>query len=528
MTLLLKDARIVDGTGAPWYRGAVSVVDGQVENVVRGADRNSSVTDVYDLNGAVLCPGFIDLHSHADLEVLRDPSLEPKIRQGVTTEIVGQDGFSYSPMHAADGPKELELYLRGLSGRFNRDWPGMEIDEYLEAIESADPAPNVATLVGHGTVRYNVMGWEPRTATESELREMSDLVAESLKRGAVGFSTGLEYSPHRHATTREVQTLAAELSPHGLPFVAHIRSYSDHMWDALDEFIDIGAEEGVPVHLSHFKLGATKRGKSDKALHLVTAARERGVDFTADLYPYVPGSSMLLALVPTWAHAEGPERLLEHLEDDDARKQMKRELAEDGGSWDIDWDQVRISNVGSTSNEYVLGRTLHEIAAEQQKDPIDTMCDLLVEDDLEVTVVLGSINGSDKDICRVLSSELVGIGTDGIFGDRPHPRVNGTYPRILGEYVRERSLFSLEEAIRKMTSLPARIMGFERKGLIRPGMDADIVVFQPNQVGSDATVNQPNRFPDGIEHVLVDGQFVVRDGEITENRPGKALSSGSF
>jgi N-acyl-D-amino-acid deacylase len=298
------------------------------------------------------------------------------------------------------------------------------------------------------------------------------------------------------------------------------------MWDALDEFVDIGASEGIPVHLSHFKFGGDKVGKHERGLELARTARERGVDLTADLYPWVPGNSLLLALLPPWAHAGGPDQILDRLRDPETRSQIRADMEANDGSWDIGWDQLLLSHVGSTENESMLGKTLGENAAQSDTEPFDLMCELLIEEELEAAIVsLNPAEGAEGDIRGVLADERVAIGSDAIMGKHSHPRMYGAYPRLLGTYVRELDLLSMEEAVRKMTSLPARIYNFEHKGLIRPGMDADLVVFDPLNVASRATVEDPHNYPQGIPHVLVDGEFIVRDGERTDATPGRALRS---
>jgi N-acyl-D-amino-acid deacylase len=524
LDVLLTNARVVDGTGAPWFRGSVGVAGGRIDHVGPETEPAVAADVVRDLDGLVVAPGFVDAHSHSDLALFSDPALEPKVRQGITTEVVGQDGLSMAPLAREKG-LEWQRYLSAIVGTVDEEtWTWETTAEYLDAVDRAGPTVNVATLVGHGTVRNEVMGMSDRTATTEELAEMGDLVSRALEAGAVGLSTGLEYSPHRHADTREVRRLASQLAPSGRPFVAHIRSYSRDMWEALDEFVDVGASEEVPVHLSHFKLGATKVGRRDRALALAEAARDRGVDFTADLYPYVPGNTMLLALLPAWVHVGGPDALLDRLRDPGERARIERDIATNTGSWNFGWTDLVVSHVGSEANERYLGRTLADVAAAEDVSPVEAMCDLLVEEDLEVAMVaLNDAEGATEDLRTVITDERVALGTDGIFAKRPHPRLHGTYPRMLGRYVRELNLLSLEETVRKMTSLPARIYNFERKGVLRPGMDADLVVFDPLTVGSRATVEDPADRPTGVVDVLVDGTFVVRDEELTEERPGAAL-----
>lgn len=522
LNTLLTNSRVIDGTGAPWFHGAIGIRDGTIRTVTSEPEPDTTAGTIVDLDDLAVAPGFIDAHSHTDLEPFLDPTLEPKVSQGVTTEVVGQDGLSLAPIAPEKG-QQWQRYLSAVIGSIDKStWSWRTTEEYLDAIDSTEPAVNVTTLVGHGTVRYEVMGMTDETATTGELEEMEELVAQALEAGAVGFSTGLEYSPHRHADTEEVRRLAAKLAPSGRPFVAHIRSYSRDMWTALDEFVNIGASERIPVHLSHFKLSAPKTGLHDRALELAHAARDRGIDFTADLYPYVPGNTMLLALLPSWVHVGGPEEILARIQEE--RDRIKRSMAANDGSWNIDAGRLLVSHVGSEQNEGYLGKTLADIAVEAEVHPVDLICDILLEEDLEAAVVaLNNAEQAEDDIRTIIVDELVALGSDGIFGKHPHPRLYGTYPKMLGTYVRDLNLLSLEEAVRKMTSLPARIYNLEHKGVLRPGMDADLVVFDPLNVGSTATFDDPNQIPTGITDVIVDGEFVVRKGDLTGKRPGAAI-----
>jgi N-acyl-D-amino-acid deacylase len=322
--------------------------------------------------------------------------------------------------------------------------------------------------------------------------------------------------------------LASRLRPYGRPFVAHIRSEGRWLWDALDEFIDIGAEHEIPLHLSHFKVaGKQQQGKSDRALHLLDAARERGVDITADQYPYTAGSSPLSSMLPPWMHTEGSNGVLERLRDPELRDRIKTDIEK----WRIEgwenygaqagWDNVVIANVESNTNEHLQGMSIAAIAGERGEHPVDVVCDLLLEEELEVTSIEHGM--AEADVQQIMADPRVAVATDGLFGGQSHPRTYGTYPRILGIYVREKNHLSLEEAVRKMTSLPARAMGLSSKGLLRPGMDADIVVFDPSLVDTRSTFDSPTRFPVGIDHVLVNGEPIVSDGEVTDNRPGEVI-----
>lgn len=511
----LSGARIVDGTGSPWFRGWVDIEDERITAVGRGTPPDDGAETV-ELGNAVLAPGFIDTHTHSDLRLFDDPELSPKVRQGITTEILGQDGFSAAPM--AGNGEEWEAHLSGLNGRMERPWSWESMAGYLDEIEANGVAPNVASLVGHGTVRYNVLGMADRDPEEHELAEMADLVTAALEDGAIGFSTGLIYPPQVQAATAEVQALASRLHPYGRPFVAHIRNETNDIWNALEEFIRIGQREEIPLHLSHFKLALDpQHGKATRAIGMLEAARERGVDITADQYPYTAGSTTLDELLPDWAFTGGPEGTLRLLRNDTERDRLRDDLRQRPEKW----TDIVVSGVASTENEHLEGKTIAAIANQRGVAPPTAVLDLLLEEELEVSKITHMLD--EADVREILQCERVCIATDGLFGGKPHPRTYGTYPRVLGRYVREQNLVSLEGAVRMMTALPARAMGLCDRGVIRPGMKADITVFDPDTVAAAATYEKPAQYPEGVEHVLVNGSFVVRGGAMTGALPGTAI-----
>ena len=529
--LQITNARIVDGTGSPWFSGSVVVDGGTITSVRRETEPDVDAAATIDADGRIVCPGFIDTHSHSDLQLFEEPTLEPKIRQGITTEILGQDGFSVAPLYRDGGADEWQAQISALAGEADIDWTWDSVGEYLDAVEENGVGPNVGLLVGHGTVRYNLLGMSERAPTDEELAEMRDLVTEALEDGALGLSTGLIYTPATYANRREVQELASTLAPYGRPFIAHVRSEGRWIWESLDEFVDIGAEEDIPLHLSHFKVaGLEQQGKASRAISVIETARERGVDMTVEQYPYAAASTMLSTALPPWVHSDGPEGTLERLADEEMRTRIRRDIEE----WRIEgwenigaltgWDGVVISDVATDENADLEGQSVAEIAERRGVHPVDAICEVLREENLAVSAVYHMMD--EADVREILTCERTCIGTDGLFGGKPHPRVYGSYPRILGTYVREENLLTLAEAVRKMTALPARAMGLPRKGLVRPGMDADLVVFDPIRIESNATYETPRRYPDGIDHVIVDGDPVVRDGAVTGATPGEVIRRG--
>ncbi|MFB6174042.1 MAG: amidohydrolase family protein [Halobacteriales archaeon] len=522
--LLVENARVVDGTGAPWFRGAVAVEDGRIAAVRRGEGEGADAARTIDADGSIVCPGFVDPHSHSDLMALEDPLLAPKLRQGITTEVLGQDGFSMAPLRG--DTDEWAEHVSGLAGDADVDWEWSSLGEYLDALEAGGLGPNLATHIGHGTVRYAVMGMADRAPEDDELDRMADLVTAGLEDGALGFSTGLVYAPQVNADTDEVRALAERLAPYGRPFVAHIRSEGRWLWSALDEFVDVGATAGVPLHLSHYKVaGAEQHGKAGRANGLLEAARERGIDITAEAYPYTAGNTVLATVLPPWVQADSPAAARERLADPEARERIRRDIE----GWRIEgwenpalrtgWGNIEVR--GLEANPAYEGRSVAEIAADRDQDPVGAACDLLLAEGLDLSIIAHAM--AEPDVREILDNERVCLCTDGLFGAAPHPRTYGAYPRLLGHYVREENLLTLEAAVRKATSLPARAMGLDGKGLLRPGMDADLVVFDPVAVGSPATFAEPTREPRGIEAVVVSGEVVVRGGDLTGARPGRAL-----
>lgn len=524
--LSIVDARIVDGTTRPWFHGSVAIDDGVVEGIYRAASELPAARRQIDVDRDVLAPGFVDAHSHSDLRPFVDPSHEQKLRQGVTTEILGQDGFSMAPLPVGEHEGWID-HLSGFTGTADVPFDWQITGEYLDALKGTTPGVNLATLVGHGTVRYGELGFEERASTDAERRRMADAVETALEDGAVGVSTGLVYAPQRAALTEELLEIGHASAPSGTPFVAHVRSEGRGIWRALDEFVRVGAETGTPLHVSHFKLvGDRQWGQADHALARLATARERGVAITADLYPYTAGSTPLTGHLPPWLPRDDRDALLDALADPDVREDITDALDGVSEEWEnlvgaVGAENVVIADVGSDAD--LVGRSLAEIAEERGTDPATVICDVLIEEDLDVTTIEHGM--ADADVRTLLAGEGVAIGTDGLYGAKPHPRLYGTYPEILGRFVREEGVLSLPEAIHKMTALPASIYGLDRKGLLRPGMDADAVVFDPDAVGSPATFTQPRQYPTGITHVLVNGTIAVEDGELTDDRGGEIVRS---
>jgi len=527
--VLFRDGRIVDGTGSPWFRGDLAVEEGRIAAVgTVGSDADAA--EEIDLEGRAIAPGFIDIHTHSDFTLPANRDAHSKVRQGVTLEVVGNCGTSAAPRYgAAARAVENWFETKGLGDVVDPSaWESMA--EYLDHLAEG-VSLNVASLVGHGNVRAAVVGYDNRAPTADELEEMCAFVDEAMADGAVGLSTGLFYSPGSFADTDEVVELASVAADHGGFYATHMRSESDGLIDSVEETIGIGRRAGVPVQISHHKaIGPDNWGKIRYTLRRMELARERdGVDVQCDQYPYVASSTSLGALLPTWAHDGGDDALLERLRDESARERIREELATDRNS---SWDGVLVTNVRNPDLKHTEGRTIAELAAREgeERDPADLLLDIVLEDGNHTMHV--NFGMDEADVRTVMGHELTMVGSDGSSLRRegplgegvPHPRNYGTFPRVLGHYAREEGVVSLETAVHMMTGQPAARMGLEDRGVLKTGARADVTVFDPETVAQVGDFLDPANYPDGIEHVLVNGEHVVRAGEHTGARPGAVVS----
>jgi N-acyl-D-amino-acid deacylase len=522
--LLIRGGRVIDGAGNPWFRADVGVAGGRVAAVGRLADEPAA--RVIDADGLYVCPGFVDMHTHSDLQLLANPSHEAKVHQGVTLEVLGQDGLSYAPVTDA----VLEQ-LRGQLAGWNDDppdfdWSWRTVGEYLERLDRGI-AVNAAYLVPHGTVRMCAMGLEDRPPTDHELSEMKRLLAEGLEQGAVGLSSGLTYTPGMYADDEELVALCEVLREHGGFYCPHHRNYGLHALEAYADCIEIARRARVPLHFAHAHLGyEVNRGRAPELLAMVDGARAEGIEVTLDTYPYLAGATYLHAFLPSWVHEGGSAATLERLRSADLRERLRVEMEEEGsdGFHDIpvDWAIVVISSARRPANTRWIGRSIAEAAAEAGKRPIDFCCELLVEEELGVACIAHI--GNEENVRTVMTHPAHTAGSDGILvGARPHPRAYGTFARYFAVYVRELGLVTWEAMVRKMTSLPAQTLGLSDRGLLRPGMAADVVLLDPDTVRDTASYEEPRRLPEGIPFVIVNGRLVVDGGARTDELPGRAL-----
>lgn len=520
--LLITNGRIIDGTGNPWYRGDVGIKDGKIVRMgnLRGAETKERI-DVHDL---VISPGFIDIHCHSDALLFVKPREQGKILQGVTTETIGNCGISVAPI-ASDNQDSLKKYTSSILP-YPMEWNWGSYGEFLARVEEQQFISNVASLVGHGTIRIAVMGFADRVPTEDELAMMKGLLVEALEAGAFGLSSGLIYAPGVYSEKEEMIELSKVVASKGGVYATHMRGEIDAVIDSVLESIEVAEKSGVSLEISHHKTaGKENWGKSKDTLLLVDQARARGVDVTLDQYPYIAASTMLGVTLPPWVHVGGTNEVMERLRNTDCRKRIKEEMMTGVPGWEnyvkaCGWDKMIVATCNNNRNHE--GKSIEEIAGLRGLDPADTVFDLMLEEEGNILMIYFMM--SEDDVTRIMRHPAVMIGSDAIPSPgKTHPRYYGAFPRVLGKYVREEKVLSLEEAVRKMTSFPAQKLGVFDRGILKEGMWADITVFDPDNVKDKATFLNPKQYAEGIEYVIVNGEVVVRNGKYTGSLPGKLL-----
>ncbi len=515
--ILLLNGRIIDGTGQTWYRASLGIT-GDTVTVIRGDASQVQAGRVLDAGDSVICPGFIDMHTHSDLVLMSEPTHEAKLRQGVTTELLGMDGLSYAPV----SPGNLEALLYYLAAVNGTPPPGVRwssVKEFLDVLDGRT-ACNVAFMAPHAAIRVEAMGWEDRLPTAQELARMQELARQAMRDGAFGFATGLTYAPGAYSDTDELVAVSGAIADLGGFYMSHARySLGDRLLDPFREAIAVSRRSGVPVHISHYHNPVD--GMGERMTGLVDEARDSGLDVTFDQYPYAAASTILHSLLPYWVHAGGPDALMRRIKEPAVRDEIGDSVTP---QWGLTLDSYVFSNIGSAKNKEWEGRSLTDLAEHQGKRMVDAICDLLIEEDLQVAFVART--GNPDNIRAIVQHPAQMVGSDGLMtGDMPNPRTYGTFPYVLGQFVREEGLLRLEDAVRKMTSMPAQRLGLQDRGILRDGMKADVVIFDPERVRANATFEDPKQYPDGIEYVLVNGQMVIDNGTHTGALPGRALRS---
>ncbi len=523
--IVIRHGRIVDGTGNPWFRGDVAITDGHIAKV--GALAGKGDIEI-DATGLVVAPGFIDIHSHSDLKLLQDGNAQSKIRQGVTTEVLGE-GDSAGPRKNLLAAQEFTVNGRAKS------WT--TLGEYFDEIDEAGVSVNVASYVGLNNLWRSVMGESFDAPTPEHIQAMKSLLDEAMRDGALGLSSQVMMPPGSLATTSQLADLCTVVAKHGGIYSSHIRNEGDGIFASVREAIEVGRRSGVPVDIIHLKIADQKFwGRMDEVVTLIEDARTEGLNIQANVYPYTRGNNNLVSIIPPWAHEGGRQKLLERLRDQDTRSRLKRDIENGVTGWynhytavGRDWSRMLVS--ANTSFRGLTMDRVMDFRTKGQKDAdlLDELFDLLLEEGGSVSTVFA--HHTEDDMNLALLQPWCSVGSDGsayaVEGPlrigNPHPRNFGTFPRVLGVYVRELGLLRLEDAIRKMTSLSASKIGLLDRGILRVGMAADVTVFNPATVIDQATYTEPFQYNKGIQHVIVNGQFVLKDTDHTGKKPGRAL-----
>ena len=533
--VLIRNGRIVDGSGGPWFRGDVGIVGDRITAL--GTIGDATAATAIDATNLVVAPGFIDLLGQSEFNILVDSRAASKILQGVTTEVTGE-GSSIAPVNDRL-IQEASLQARHFG--VSQDWRTLA-DYFKRLEERSRPAINIGTFIGAGGVRNYVIGKDDRPATAAELERMKQLVAQAMEDGALGLSTSLQYVPDRFASTEEITELAKVAARYGGVYFTHQRSESGRIFESLDEVFTIAERAGIPAEIWHLKTAYKANfGKMPEVLRRIEAARARGLDVTANQYPYDRASNGLDACLPLWVREGGLDKMISRLQDPAMRERIKRDMDEPNPqTWENQWygsnggDGVMLSSVLNPELRKYEGMTLTEIGKAMGKDPRDAVMDLVIADRGESSVIISIM--TEEDVRTALKHPLVGIGTDSpakaedgkLSESKSHPRAWGSFPRILGTYVRDENLLSLEEAIRKMTSKAAARVRLYDRGLLRPGMMADITIFDSRTIRDASTFLDPTHYSVGIKHVFVNGRAVVSNGAITNERPGRPIRGPGY
>ena len=535
--IIIHNGKIVDGSGQKAYPADIGIENGRITEISPGLEAESQ--DVIDAEGYMVSPGFIDMHSHSDFTLLVHPEAESKIRQGVTTELVGNCGGSPAPV-PEEHFDDFMQYMIGLGGFYQKvlapgDWKWTTLSQFYEELGSKGVAVNLAPLVGHSTLRSAVMGYKDGPPSPDELKQLKYLLEKELDLGAFGMSTGLIYHPGAFANREELTELAKLIHSYDGIYTTHMRSEGKYLIEAIDEALYVGEKSGVSVEISHMKCEVPANwGKAQNALSRIDRSRDKGIQIDFDQYPYRAYQCGLLEVFPTWAKENGADRLIEVLKDKELRNKVIKDMTQSPYDWDnpmdgLGWDQIRLNGFNRETNQELEGLTVARIAEHMAMPPLEAVFRLFEVEQGGLSMIVFSMN--EEEVIKIMQQPEGMFGSDGCavapYGltatGKVHPRFYGTYPRILGRYVREKKVLTLEQAIYKMTGLPARKLQLKDRGLINKGYQADIVVFDENQITDTATFENPHQYPKGIHHVLVNGQRVISNGEHTGRLPSKIL-----
>jgi N-acyl-D-amino-acid deacylase len=530
--IVITNGHIIDGTGSPWYSGDIGIRYGHIAAI--GELSSLPRKRIIDAGKKVVAPGFIDMLGQSEMTILVDPRLPSKIYQGITSEITGE-GNSAAPLNDAIIQSDRSGYEHL---KINPDWRTLR--QYFARLEKQGMGINLASYVGATQVRRMVLGDDDKQPTPEQIENMKQLVREAMKDGARGVSTSLEYAPAPYAKTDELIALAAEAAKFGGIYATHMRNESDSVLESIDEALRIGREAHIPVEIWHIKVAGKRNwGRMPEVVARINAAREAGADVSADTYAYTAWYNDFSAFIPAWAHDGGTAKLVERLKDPATRARIRKDMLTPSKDWDNEWQEIpgpEAIMIGAVQNPALLpfqGKRLSEIAKLWNKDPIDALSDFLIQDPAAGVAVFGM---SQPDVTLALQQPWVSIDNDsegtsaeGLLGQaHPHPRAYGTFPRILSKYVRDEKVLTLEDAIRKFTALPAQRMRLTDRGVLKAGMWADVVIFDPASIRDRATFDNPNQLSEGMEYVLVNGVPVLNQGKMTGALPGKVLRGQGY
>jgi N-acyl-D-amino-acid deacylase len=534
MDLVIRGAQVIDGSGGATYRADVGITEGRISTISTDTAERLTGTRVLDADGLALCPGFIDMHAHSDLALLRDPDHSAKAAQGVTLEVLGQDGLSYAPVD----DRTLASVRTAITG-WNGDGSDIDFDwrtvgEYLDRLDrnfgGQGIAVNAAYLIPQGTVRMYTVGWDDRPATPQQLDRMRQLVADGMQQGAVGMSSGLTYTPGMYADDAELTELCRVVASYDGYYCPHHRSYGAGALEAYEEMVQLTRNAGCALHLAHATMNfGVNKGRAPDLLALLDEALADGADISLDTYPYTPGCTTLVAMLPSWASEGGPDAIMARLRDDSTAEKIRHHMEVIGADGchgvPIEWDTIEISGVSDPGLAGCVGKTIAASAAQRGEAPWATARRLLINDRLGSTILQHV--GHEENVREIMRHRVHTGGSDGILqGYKPHPRAYGTFPHYLGRYARELGILSLEETVAHLTSRPAARLRLADRGLVREGYRADLVLFDPSTVAAGSTFDAPRTLPVGIPHVLIDGKFVIEDGRRTSVLAGRAVRRG--
>lgn len=524
MKVLIKNGLIVNGSLDKPFKSDILIEDNKIKKI---GEIIEDVDKTIEARGKIVAPGFIDTHSHSDLAILVNPYNEIKIRQGITTEILGQDGVAMAPL-----PKKYISEWRKINSSFNGDsdeinWEYENTKGYLDMMEKNGVGLNQACLVPHGNIRLEVIGLEDKLASKEELDRMCEITRREMEGGAIGLSTGLIYPPCVYGNTKELIEMCKVVAEFDGIFVVHQRSEADNIIQSMKEIIRVGRESGVKIHFSHFKVCGKDNWKYiDEAIQLIEDAKQEGIKVSFDQYPYVAGSTSLGVILPPWVHEGGTGKLLKRLEDKSNREKIIKDIETGIPGWDnfIDFaglDQIYITSVNNDKNKDIIGKNLIELGQIRETDSYNATFDLLYEEENAVGMV--DFYGLEEHILKLMKRPEQNLCTDGMISENPHPRLYGSFPKVLGKYVREEKAISLEEAIYKMTKKPAETFKLSGRGEIREGSFADIVIFDLENIMDKGTYIEPKEYPEGIEYVIINGEITIEDGKYKNILSGKVL-----